>query len=64
MCSLKETWGSCESLTTAMGNLEVLVMKKMEGLYDKFSKNLTVMFARWIRKSALRESQMLYKMVM
>lgn len=39
-------------------------MKKMEGLYDKFSKHLTVMFARWIRKSALREPQMLYKMIM
>lgn len=63
MCSMKETWESCESLTTAVGNLEVLMMKKMEGLYDKFSKHLTVMFARWIRKRALREPQMLYKMI-
>lgn len=63
MCSMIETWESCELLTIAVGNLEVLVMKKMEGLYDKFLKHLTVMFARWIRKSALREPQMLYKMI-
>ena len=59
---MKETWESCESLTTAVGNLEVFMTKKREGLYDKFSKHLTVMFARWIRKSALREPQMLHKM--
>lgn len=64
LCSMRETWESCESLTTAVGNLEVLMMKKMEGLYDKFSMHLTVMFTRWTRKSALREPQTLYKMVM
>lgn len=64
MCSMKETWESCESLTTAVGNLKVLMMNKMEGLYDKFSMHLTVWFARWTRKSALRELQMFYKMVM
>lgn len=37
--------------------------EKREGLYDKFLKHLTVMFARWIRKSAWREPQMLYKMI-
>lgn len=61
---MKETWESCESLTTAVGNLELLMVKKMEGLYDKFSVHLTVMFARWVRKSALKEPQMLYKMIM
>lgn len=61
---MKETWESCESLTTAVGNLKVLMMNKMEGLYDKFSMHLTVWFARWTRKSALRKLQMFYKMVM
>lgn len=37
--------------------------KKREGLYDKFWKHLTVMCARWVRKSALGEPQLLHKMI-
>lgn len=61
---MKETWESCESLTMEVGNLEVfMTKKKREGLYDKFWKHLTIMCARWVRKSALGEPQLLHKMI-
>lgn len=36
LCSMIETWESCESLTTAVGNLEVFVMKKWKGYMINF----------------------------
>lgn len=57
---MKETWESCESLTIEVGNLEVFMMKKKR---EGFWKHLTVMCARWVRKSALEEPQLLHKMI-
>jgi hypothetical protein len=33
---MKETQESCDPLATGVGDLEVLMVKKMDGLYDKF----------------------------